>query len=285
MPIEEFGSLPGLAVGYRRAVLRAVSATPTVDRAPAAELLVRGVPLSRHHVARYARVCGFRLTEEVPPTYPHVVAFPLTLQLLTRADFPFALAGLVHIANTIEQIRPVSMLEDIDVSVRAENLRDHDRGRAIDVLTVVAAGDRVVWRERSTYLRRSRSKSSGRPAPPWPAEAIVDGAAAVWPVSTAVGPAYAGVSGDRNPIHTSRIAAGLFGFRRPVAHGMWSIARCLAALEGRVPARCVVDVTLKGPILLPATVAFSAEVTWPGRTDFALRDALTGRPHLTGSIT
>ena len=65
---------------------------------------------------------------------------------------------------------------------------------------------------------------------------------------------YAAVSGDHNPIHTSRLGARLFGFPRPIAHGMWSKARCLAALEGRLPDAYTVDVAFKLPILLPATV-------------------------------
>jgi acyl dehydratase len=92
---------------------------------------------------------------------------------------------------------------------------------------------------------------------------------------------YADISGDHNPIHTSRIGARLFGFPRPIAHGMWSKARCLAALEGRLPAEYTVDVTFKQPILLPARVSFHAAPAgtgWEFRVD-------SGRPHLAGVVT
>ncbi|MFD0787986.1 MaoC family dehydratase, partial [Micromonospora azadirachtae] len=94
-----------------------------------------------------------------------------------------------------------------------------------------------------------------------------------------VGTDYARVSGDHNPIHTSRLGARLFGFRRPIAHGMWSKARCLAALENRLPDACTVEVTFKLPVPLPSTVNF----TVPPTGGFALHDS-AGRPHLAGLV-
>lgn len=37
--------------------------------------------------------------------------------------------------------------------------------------------------------------------------------------------AYADVSGDHNPIHTSPMLARMFGFRGAIAHGMFTLAR------------------------------------------------------------
>ncbi|HSK50462.1 MAG TPA: hypothetical protein VK889_08215, partial [Solirubrobacterales bacterium] len=33
-------------------------------------------------VAAYARVCGFAVRDQLPPTYPHVLAFPLHMAVL-----------------------------------------------------------------------------------------------------------------------------------------------------------------------------------------------------------
>jgi acyl dehydratase len=96
-----------------------------------------------------------------------------------------------------------------------------------------------------------------------------------------VGADYAAVSGDRNPIHTSRVGARLFGFPRPIAHGMWTKAHALAALEGRLPEAYTVEVTFKQPVLLPASASFTTTRTAEG-WDFDLR---SNRPHLRGSIT
>jgi acyl dehydratase len=102
-------------------------------------------------------------------------------------------------------------------------------------------------------------------------------------VGSEVGRRYAAVSGDRNPIHTSRLAARAFGFRQPIAQGMWSLARCLAALAGRLPDACQITAAFKQPIPLPTTVTFAATGTADGWS-FELRHGTTERLHLTGDI-
>jgi acyl dehydratase len=91
------------------------------------------------------------------------------------------------------------------------------------------------------------------------------------------------VSGDRNPIHLHGLTARLFGQPRPIAHGMWLKARCLAALEGRVPEAATTSVRFKLPVPLGSTVAFTSQETAAGR-EFELRAARDGRPHLTGTV-
>ncbi|HLT09292.1 MAG TPA: MaoC/PaaZ C-terminal domain-containing protein [Micromonosporaceae bacterium] len=285
MAIEEMAEVP--APGPLMAAAAGAMLLPRRPRpaaAPAVELLVRGVTVDKSHLARYSRVCGFPLSGVLPPTYPHVLAFGVAMRLMTRPDFPFPLPGLVHIANHIDQRRPVGADEALDVSVKAERFRPHERGYAIDVVTAATVDGAEVWVERSSYLRRSAS--SGRPEgrrtqdasePPKPT--------AIWRVGRDVGTAYARVSGDRNPIHTSRVGAKLFGFPRPIAHGMWTLARSLAALTGRLPEAYKVDASFKLPILLPAAVAFTVTRDPSDGWAFQVLDARTGRPHLIGAVT
>ncbi len=276
MAVVELTGDPG--VSYARAALGLL---PTRRGAglPDREFRLRGVTVDRDRLARYDRVCGFRLTDTLPATYPHVLAFPLAMRLRSAPDFPFPVVGLVHVANTITVHRPVDAGTPLDLSVHAAGLRPHDRGRQFDVVATATAGGAEVWRGVSTYLRKERGgerreRSDPPAAPP---------ASARWRIPPRVGPDYAAVSGDHNPIHTSRLGARAFGFARPIAHGMWSAARCLAALDGRLPAGYTVDVAFKLPVLLPATVDFAASRAGGG-WDFALHGTGSGRPHLTGLL-
>ncbi len=92
------------------------------------------------------------------------------------------------------------------------------------------------------------------------------------------------MSGDHNPIHLYGLTAKAFGFPRQIAHGMWSKARCLAALEGRLPDAVTVEVAFRKPILLPGTVAFGARRTEGGYA-FSLTRPKDGAPHLLGRAT
>jgi acyl dehydratase len=284
-----YAEAPRLGSMYRTAARSALrGARPTGDSLPDAELVLRDTGVDRDHLASYDRVCGFRLADTLPATYPHILAFPLSIALMTRADFPLPLVGLVHVASTIELRRPLGAGERFEIRVRAEHLRPHDRGRQVDLVAEVYAEDEPVWAGRSTYLHRQAPRGGAGSGTRTAAATAADAApapTALWRVDPTVGHRYAEVSGDRNPIHTSRLGARLFGFPRPIAHGMWSLARCVAALEGRLPPAYAVQVAFKLPIPLPSTVAYRATPTGTGGWTLSLSSARSGKPHLAGTIT
>ena len=267
------------AVGssYARAALGLLPGTRRGDTLPDTEMVQHGVPVDRAHLAAYDRVCGFRLTDTLPATYPHVLAFPLAMRLMTTPGFPLPMIGLVHVTNRITVHRPISADTPLDLSARAAGLRDHPRGRQFDVIATASVDGAEVWRGVSTYLRITAPS----PKDDRPADSPARSGGAVWRVPARVGTDYAAVSGDRNPIHTSRLGARLFGFPRPIAHGMWTKARALAALEGRLPDAYTAEVSFKAPILLPARVRFDATAT-----DDGWRVAVSSkRPHIDGLVS
>jgi MaoC like domain len=234
--------------------------------------LTRSVEVDRDHLAAYDRVCGFRLRDELPATYPHVLAFPLAMELLT-GPFPFSPLGLVHVGNRIELLRPLRADERLDLRLWAENLRPHDRGRQFDMVAEASVDGEIAWRDRSVYLHREHGGSKGgeKSEPPQ--------ASAVWRLPRDIGRRYASVSGDGNPIHTHPLVAKALGQPGTIAHGMWTKARCLAALEGTLPDAYTVDVRFKLPLRIPGRATFSS-----GNGSFAVHDG-RGRPHLEGTIT
>jgi acyl dehydratase len=50
-------------------------------------------------------------------------------------------------------------------------------------------------------------------------------------VSGNMGRRYAAVSGDYSPHHLYGWAAWLLGYPKQIAHGMWTLSRCLAEVE------------------------------------------------------
>jgi acyl dehydratase len=104
----------------------------------------------------------------------------------------------------------------------------------------------------------------------------------VWRVPADAGRRYAAVSGDVNPIHLNPVTAKAFGFPRAIAHGMWTAARALAALQGRVPEAATLEVGFRRPLLLPSTVELVTEPAEEG-WDLAVRNR-KGAVHLTGTV-
>jgi acyl dehydratase len=239
-----------------------------------------GVEADPEHLAAYDRVCGFRLRDELPPTFAHVLAFDLALALMTDRSFPFGVMGLVHVRNRIVAHRPLRLGEPLHLRVRAQNLAAQPKGRTVDVVAEARVDGELAWEDVSTYLHREAgSGAEPRRTEPDPFAALP--ARARWTVGGDAGRRYAAVSGDRNPIHLHPLSAKLFGLPGPIAHGMWVKARCLAALENTLPASYAVDVRFRLPLPLPSRVTFAAGDG--GR--FAVRAARDGRPHLEGSVT
>ena len=289
MATRTYDSPPSVLPMYAKAVAPAVpglSLLPGVRRGgkdlPDLELAQPGVRIDGDRLAAYNEVCGFGLRDEIPATYPHILAFPLHMALMTDGSFPFAPMGLVHVANRISQPRPIRSAETLDLRVRAENLRPHPKGRQFDIVSEASVDGEVVWRGVSTMLRRGGGGDSGDGKGQAREERPIPTGATRWRLAGDLGRRYAAVSGDRNPIHLYGATAKAFGFPRQIAHGMWSKARSLAALQPRLPKAFEVDVEFKKPILLPATVAFGAQPTGSG-IDFGLTDAKKGTPHLVGS--
>lgn len=246
--------------------------------------LTRSAPpvrIERSHVTAYARVCGFPDKDTVPVPYPHLLAFGLHMGIMTDPAFPAPAIGTVHVENSITAHRPVEIGESLGVSVSVGAAKPHPKGTVYDFVTTATADGETVWEETSSYLRRGRGDAeapSGASFPEAPAHGIT------WQLPSDLGRRYAAVSGDANPIHLYPLTAKALGFPRQIAHGMWTMARSVAALENRLPGAVRVDVAFKKPVLLPGRVAFGSAPLEDGWA-FSLSDPRTGAPHLAGRTT
>jgi acyl dehydratase len=277
----ELDSAPSLARLYASAPLAGLRGG---DDLPDEELLLRDVEIDRGHLAEYDRVCGLRFDEVLPATYLHVLAFPMSVKLLAAPSFPFALPGLVHVANRIDHRRRVTAGERPTFRVRTEDLRPHPKGRQFDVVAEVEVDGEVVWTGVSTYLNRGSGGSEEGSSGGGKADRDPGPATARWRVPADTGRRYAAVSGDRNPIHLTAATAKPFGFPKAIAHGMWTAARSLAALEGRLPDAFSYGVRFQTPLLLPSTVTFAARRDDDGDWVLGVDAAKSGKPHLRGVV-
>jgi acyl dehydratase len=296
MATRELDSAPSMLPLFARAgaaMIPGASHLPFVGgggrEVPDTTLRLTDVGIDGDRLTAYDRVCSFGLRDAVPPTYPHVLAFPLQLSLMTDPSFPFPAIGLVHIHNRITQHRPIRASEKVRIDVWATPLEDHPRGRQFSLRSEVRAGDELVWEEVSTNLKRG--SAGAREDAPAPGAELPSAehlpATATWRLPGDLGRRYGSVSGDLNPIHVHPLSARLFGFPSAIAHGMWTTARCLAALEPRLPDAFTVEVAFKKPILLPGKVEFcEADRPAPGyNVDFGVRDPRKGSSHLDGRVS
>jgi acyl dehydratase len=266
---------------------------------PDLELSLDGVETDPDAVAAYAKVCGFSLRDQLPPTYPHVLAFPLHMAVMADGSFPFGAVGLVHIENRVVQHRPIGLGEELKLVVRPTPLQPHKRGQTFSLITEAWVGRQKAWESTSTMLHRGPTPSAFAVGGAEPDKRRTQGEggggeggltasaeltpSAEWRLGGDLGRRYAAVSGDRNPIHMHSLTAKPLGFPAAIAHGMWTKARCLAALESRLPDAFAVEVRFRKPIRLPGRVQFLSDAG-SEEIHFAVRDSSRQTPHLDGRI-
>ncbi|WP_329412535.1 MaoC/PaaZ C-terminal domain-containing protein [Streptomyces sp. NBC_00704] len=284
---------PILALGAVRSPFKRPRPGALLPRA-GDRLVVPALRVDLARLAAYERVCAFPTGEDaLPLTYPHVLGFPLAMRLMGARDFPLPLLGLVHTSIEITRRSALPATGTYELTVHVDRLAPHRKGtEAVVVTELRAAADHAttaahgtntgpqpaapVWTSTSTYLSRHRT-DAGPPA------ARQDGTGPLpvldeWRLAADVGRRYGSASGDRNPIHLHPLTARLFGFPRAIAHGMWTVARCLAA-HGAPPA-VRVRADFRAPVLLPGTVVFAAD-----GSRFELRGpGDTGRLHVSGRV-
>ncbi|MGN0122735.1 MAG: MaoC/PaaZ C-terminal domain-containing protein [Rhodococcus sp. (in: high G+C Gram-positive bacteria)] len=280
----ELSSLPSTFDIYSRAVLGALPVVgASGDSLPDDVLVLRSLKVDPDDLAEYTKVCGLRFGDSLPLTYPFILTFPLVMKLMVSKGFPFAAVGSVHAENVIEQFRPISVTEPLDIAVHAENMREHRKGLLVDLVSEVNVGRELVWRQTSTFLHQQRTSLSGQPKPEPKEEEIPLVPTSTLRVDQKVIDRYAAVSGDRNPIHVSTLGAKAFGFPKTIAHGMWSAAATLSAVEGRIPGKVTYAVRFGKPVLLPSSLSLYAQHVADG-WDLALRHPKKQYPHLTATL-
>lgn len=289
MPVIEMQQPPSMLAGFA-AILKASRKRPGAVTALAPVCLVRpAVSLSASDIAAYARVCGFRADHGVPLLYPQMLTFPLAMAYFASAHCPWPALGTVHLANSVRQHAALQAGDVLRVEMRPGALQAHEKGLIFSLEFQIFKGAQLVWEATQTLLRIGVPQPAGQPYTSalhndQPLSLQTD-----WMADGGIGRRYGRISGDMNPIHLSALTAKLFGFRRAIAHGMWTQARALAAmLPPHALAQAEVMVEFKTPLFLPARATLwstrNADGPLAHNALFEVRNAKGDKPHLRARL-
>lgn len=274
-------SIPNMGLTLARAATTRKKKHPEPQSLPL-EIFVKRVRADTGKLARFRDVCDFAVTPYLPLTYPHIMAFPLHLQMMLEPEFPFSPLGAVHIKNRIRQQRDIYIDEAMDVTVRLGETVRAAKGYEVSFVTEVSIGGELVWDDLTVILVPSSDagvKQNNRTA-----YEVQYPDSVSWHLAANKGRQYALASGDYNPIHLFSLTARVMGFKRQIMHGMWSKSRALAHLlpvdtDGPVS----IEVAFKLPIFLPAKVTLLSRSDATG-SQFEMRDSSGEKLHLVGEL-
>jgi len=279
--LQTFQGLPSSAVQYAQAIFsRKPLLAPADCTVPDLQMLARKIRINAAHVRRYCDVCGITPSDLIPLAYLHVLAMPLHMRLFTHPAFPARVLGLVHLRNVIRQWQPVTVNSDVELSAHYNTLRETESGQEYDLVTTATVAGKRVWEEVSTMLAR-RQMGGKRP--------VIERGHRVEAhllcehtvnATANTGRRYALVSGDYNPIHLFDRTAQWFAFKQCVAHGMWSLSRCLGLGQSYLSYPVELHAQFKLPIYLPSDFMFRAQRANNG-VDLSLSTIKGDRLHLS----
>ncbi len=251
------------------------------------------VVLDANAVAAYGSVCGLTLAHGVPLIYPQILASRLAMAFMGSPQCPWPALGTVHLANHIHQHQQLHVGDTLRIEMRTGQLMAHEKGQVFNLDFLVLRNDSLVWEATQTLLRTGVTTPSGRLyTSRFPASFATEtplSHQADFTVPADIGRRYARVSGDFNPIHLSALSARLFGFRKAIAHGLWTAARSSAALMPSHPlTQASLDVDFKTPLFLPGTASLWSTRTTTTRGQhgaaFEVRNAAGDKPHLRARL-
>lgn len=262
------------------------SASVSIDRiaGPDSPRQVASVVADPQKVAEFCKAVEEPVRNTVPVTWLHAQGFGPSLTLMSASDFPVAVVGMVHVANTVTQHHPVHVGDSVAVTVWIDAIRTHPKGTEIVVAAQFEVEGGLRVEERSHYLAKGvrvpgADELERKERTPFePPQATME-----WTLRPRTADVYARVSGDVNPIHLNGLAAKAFGFRGRIIHGMYTAARALAAVQVRDDA-FTWDVEFASPVVLPGRVAVRVS-TSGAETSVDVWNPRKGKPHMMSTVT
>ncbi len=279
------GTLPLLARAAALGARRPQGRVPG-DAVPAPVVRREAVRTRPDEVAAYRRVTGTLDDGRLPPAWLETRAFDLLGALVTHPAFPLSPFGLIHTGQRL--LLPAPLADDVVVALEARLAHAVRDARGITLTVTVTATHRgaLAWRGDTILLSRAPAVRQGGRSTPSPASDPrghdEGGVQVVAPED--LGRRYARVSDDLNPHHLWALTARPLGYRRPIAHGMWLLARALGELPDAWRAGALeVDARFKRPLGLPGQTVLRTEATGAGEVAISARDPRTGEPHLVAT--
>jgi acyl dehydratase len=282
MSIRRFDALPKPYKAYGKVILSLIKKPKVKTKTlPQAEYIVDRLNIDEKHLKAYNDICTFKNDGTVPAMYLAVLAQSLQMSMMTEEPFPFALLGMVHIRNVVRQTRKIKADEVLSLSCKFGELRPHDKGQQFDFITAASVNGEQVYSGVTTYLVRSKAGAASKSDKHKENSKQEYQSKQDWSIPENIGRRYAAISGDVNLIHIHEYTAKAFGFKRAIAHGMWTKARSLAAL-GDLPDAYEADVQFKLPVFIPTKVTLMSSKD--AIIQFELCDSKEGKPHLSGQV-
>jgi hypothetical protein len=222
-----------------------------LNKPPKTLLEINSIQINKNDLNKYKNVCGYDINNnDVPLIYPHMIMFPLHMDILSSKSFPFSLMGLVHLSNKIILYKNIKFDMKMKAKISfSDNYIKHDKGIVFSVISKLYCenSNQLLWESTSTMLSKSNNKSHNQEKQELNYNSLLkDDLLSLgisnpssnnneiikddMKINSNIGIEYARVSGDYNPIHISTLGALILGQKEKIVHGMFVKAKSISLL-------------------------------------------------------
>jgi len=251
---------------------------------------MNGIAPDSRQIRRYCAVCGFLPDGQfLPVTFPEILFLHPLGAMITSPEFPLSPMGLIHLNQRITQPQPLPVDAEFDLTCEMEKMVQTPRGILLDIRLAASIYGACVWEGAAGFISRNKKTIKGGALDKTKGDASKKTKPQrEFKVPADTGRRYATASGDYNPHHLYPVTAKILGYKKPIAHGMWSLARSLSCIEQEIGLSypCAIHASFKRPIFMPATVSLLYEELPEGNAiEFKMYDSIKGFPHVIGKIS
>ncbi len=285
-------TLPELPAVYLRALLlRLPFATDVIGLKHASLSSATSTVLGTNTLPAYAELCAAELQPpNIPPAYPQVRTNGMQGTLMLESGRGGGSLSLVHVRNTIDVYDDFSLDDVMDIECKLGAIMPVKRGKEHELGTTLRRNGKLLWRSSAIFLLRGEKSSRKRQSKqqksddgPFSERTLgKETCRQTWNLGPDLGRRYARISGDYNPIHLGRLPARLFGFQKPIAHGLWMLEFAFSAFKQQHPHMKTpfrYEAAFLRPVFLPSTPTLRLH-----EHGFVLWDDTRERPLFLGHV-
>lgn len=174
---------------------------------------------NQRHLERFTNIF---LPPEQLPSYSFIASFSSVMQCLAQAPIPSGLLGLIHISTSFRQVKAHNWHLPYDMEITIKSLETSPKGLTYETTTEFYQMGELTLVNNNCFLDKNKSyrpeKSNQNKDQMELPQAIGHDH-----VTSSTALKYAAASGDFNPIHLGTLPAKLFGQKRALIHGMYSV--------------------------------------------------------------
>ncbi|MHA2277043.1 MAG: MaoC/PaaZ C-terminal domain-containing protein, partial [Candidatus Kariarchaeaceae archaeon] len=245
------------------------------------------VTIDKSRLSEYRGLLNF--PQELPFSYLYILAQRAQLAVMLESEFSISIPGMIHLNNnliyhnTIDPNTP--MVIKTTVSVESKTTGSLYPNSEVEFYQ----NDEKVASCLSGYLVKRKSKGQQTKKVRVPIEIPQISStefSETWEISKSIGKEYGKVSGDRNPIHTSKLFAKFVGFKRQIVHGWYSASRVIRAAQHLIENINQIHVNFNKPLYLPGTAKLKLEKskTNTDKINFTVTSLDSNITHLYGDL-